>query len=89
MGRSRNKFIKTLCNSILKEYPDKVTDNFELNKVLVEEITDVSSKKLRNKIAGYLVVEKKKSRRLITHPRSKPDVKSRPRKRVGYTNWNE
>ena len=33
---------------------DKFTNDFEKNKVQVGELTDVSTKKLRNMIAGYI-----------------------------------
>lgn len=36
-------------------YPDSFTTDFETNKRLVEQFTDVESKKVRNRIAGYLV----------------------------------
>jgi small subunit ribosomal protein S17e len=36
-------------------YPDTFTDDFETNKRLVEQLTDVKTKKVRNRIAGYLV----------------------------------
>jgi small subunit ribosomal protein S17e len=36
-------------------YPDAFTDDFETNKRLVEQLTDVGTKKVRNRIAGYLV----------------------------------
>lgn len=36
-------------------YPDTFTEDFETNKRLVEQLTDVMTKKVRNRIAGYLV----------------------------------
>ena len=36
-------------------YPDTFTDDFETNKRLVEQLTDIETKKVRNRVAGYLV----------------------------------
>jgi len=39
----------------MQYYPDEFTDDFETNKRLVEQYTDVQTKTVRNRIAGYLV----------------------------------
>tara|TARA_B100001778_G_C18577864_1_gene625926 strand:+ start:1480 stop:1629 length:150 start_codon:yes stop_codon:yes gene_type:complete len=39
---------------LCEQYGDKFTDDFDHNKVMVEQLTDVSSKRLRNRIAGYV-----------------------------------
>lgn len=39
----------------MQHYPDEFTVDFETNKRLVEQYTDVESKKVRNRIAGYIV----------------------------------
>ena len=39
----------------MQHYPDEFTADFETNKRLVEQYTDVKTKKVRNRIAGYLV----------------------------------
>ena len=36
-------------------YPDTFSDDFETNKRLVEQHTDIETKKVRNRVAGYLV----------------------------------
>ncbi len=36
-------------------YPDMFTDDFETNKRLVEQLTDIETKTVRNRVAGYLV----------------------------------
>jgi len=38
----------------MHKHKDKIKDTFEENKKVVEETSDVSSKKLRNVIAGYM-----------------------------------
>ena len=68
MGKSRGKYINKPARDILKEYPNEVTTNFELNKLLLNKICDINSKKLRNRIAGKLVTLKKNSSRIISQP---------------------
>ncbi|MFW9963806.1 MAG: 30S ribosomal protein S17e [Candidatus Sifarchaeia archaeon] len=55
MGSIRPRYIKNAAKNLLALYPDTLTDDFESNKRLVEQFTDVRSKKVRNRIAGYLV----------------------------------
>ncbi|MFW9974972.1 MAG: 30S ribosomal protein S17e [Candidatus Thorarchaeota archaeon] len=55
MGSIRPRYIKNAAKTLLALYPDTFTDDFESNKRLVEQFTDVQSKKVRNRIAGYLV----------------------------------
>jgi len=50
--------------------------DFESNKKLVQEITDVKYNNIRNRIAGYLVVLKKKEGRLILPPKKIKKVTS-------------
>jgi small subunit ribosomal protein S17e len=45
---------KRLAEEILKIYPNKFTTDFDENKILVEEVVIISSKTLRNKLAGYI-----------------------------------
>ena len=54
MGNIRPSFIKTRALRLLEIYPDKFTDDFETNKHLVVEFTDVDNKRMRNWIAGYI-----------------------------------
>lgn len=55
MGNIRPSFIKTRALRLLEIYPDKFTDDFEINKQLVVEFTDVGgNKRMRNWIAGYI-----------------------------------
>lgn len=54
MGRIKTALIKRIGMKIVNKHGDKLKDNFEENKKLVEELTDIESKKLRNIIAGYV-----------------------------------
>ncbi|MBS3777707.1 MAG: 30S ribosomal protein S17e [Candidatus Thermoplasmatota archaeon] len=65
MGNIRQTFIKTLARDLLEKYPDQfMNDNFQHNKDKVQELTDVRSNLLRNRIAGYI------TRRLASHEKS-------------------
>ena len=55
MGSVRPKHIKNAARGLLQLYPETFTEDFETNKRLVEQLTDVKTKKVRNRIAGYIV----------------------------------
>jgi small subunit ribosomal protein S17e len=38
---------------LLDQYPNKFSTDFENNKLYVTELTNISSTKLRNRVAGY------------------------------------
>jgi len=50
----RQEDIKRIARELLKRYPDRFTNDFNANKKLVMTLTNVSSTKIRNKIAGYV-----------------------------------
>lgn len=61
MGNIRPSFIKIRAIRLVEEFPDQFTDDFDTNKTLVEEFTDLRddegrllNKRLRNWIAGYI-----------------------------------
>jgi small subunit ribosomal protein S17e len=53
MGKVRTEQVKRLARELLDKYPNKFTADFENNKHLVNEYTNISSTKLRNRVAGY------------------------------------
>jgi len=53
MGKVRTEQVKRLAREILNKYPNKVTTDFTNNKLVVSEYTNISSTKLRNRVAGY------------------------------------
>jgi small subunit ribosomal protein S17e len=55
MGRIKSAWIKKLGKKLVKEHPDRFTTDFETNKLVLKELNVVDSKKIRNKIAGYIV----------------------------------
>lgn len=53
MGRIKTALIKRVTKKLVREYGDRLTTSFEENKKVVDEVTIMQSKKLRNVIAGY------------------------------------
>jgi small subunit ribosomal protein S17e len=53
MGKVRTDHVKRLARTLVERFPDKFTTDFETNKQQVDTLTDITSKKLRNRIAGY------------------------------------
>ena len=53
MGKVRTEQVKMIARELLNRYPDKFSTDFENNKQFVTELTNISSTKLRNRVAGY------------------------------------
>ncbi|WP_306061782.1 30S ribosomal protein S17e [Natronococcus wangiae] len=51
-----------LGNRLLKQYPDAFSTEFNTNKEVVQNMTYVSSNRLRNRIAGYITRQKQSHR---------------------------
>lgn len=54
MGRVRTKTIKRCAREIIEKYYTRLTKDFHVNKRICDEIASIPSKKLRNKIAGFI-----------------------------------
>ncbi len=54
MGNIRPTYIKRVAIELVKLYPEKFTEDFQHNKKMVSELTDVESIMMRNRIAGYV-----------------------------------
>ncbi len=54
MGKVRTEMIKRISNTLVDRYERSLTTEFEPNKQFLNEIGLDVSKKLRNKIAGYI-----------------------------------
>ncbi|MFH1055279.1 MAG: 30S ribosomal protein S17e [Candidatus Altiarchaeota archaeon] len=55
MGRIKQTYLKRIAEKLLKEYPDAFTKSeFQDNKKKVGHYTDITSKSIRNKVAGYI-----------------------------------
>ena len=53
MGKVRTELIKRIARALVEQYPNDFTADFESNKKRVESLTDISSTKMRNRVAGY------------------------------------
>lgn len=60
MGKVRPQLIKRMALKIYKEKPEIFTTSFEDNKRILNETLDIKSKKIRNRIAGYITRLKKR-----------------------------
>lgn len=53
MGKVRPAYVKRTARALLEKYPDKFTADFEHNKRVVGELLK-TTKRVRNRIAGYI-----------------------------------
>jgi len=61
MGRIKQTYLKRVAVKLLREYPDAFSQDFQDNKKKVGNFTDITSKSIRNKIAGYITRVKKQA----------------------------
>ncbi len=54
VGSVRPTYIKRVAIELVKRFPEEFTDDFEHNKQKVQELTDVKTHRMRNRIAGYV-----------------------------------
>jgi small subunit ribosomal protein S17e len=59
MGNIRQTYIKRVAIDLVKKYNDQFTDDFEHNKKVVGQLTDVKTTTFRNRIAGYVTTYRK------------------------------
>jgi small subunit ribosomal protein S17e len=53
MGRVRTNLVKRASRQIIEKYYWKLTMDFDTNKKIVEEVAQLPSRRIRNKIAGF------------------------------------
>jgi len=51
-------YIKNIAKALLEEYPEAFSTDFEQNKQGVQELTNIDSKEVRNRVAGYVTRKK-------------------------------
>jgi small subunit ribosomal protein S17e len=56
LGKVRTEMVKRIAIELVDRYERSLTTDFEQNKQFLKEIELDVSKKLRNKIAGYVTV---------------------------------
>ena len=54
LGNVKPAFVKRIAPELLQKFPEEFTDDFEKNKALVEKLTTISTKNVRNRVAGYI-----------------------------------
>jgi small subunit ribosomal protein S17e len=47
-------YVKKTATLLMEQYPDAFGHDFEHNKEVVEKLTNIESKGVRNRIAGYV-----------------------------------
>ena len=61
MGRIKTTYVKRKTRDIMKVHGDKFSTDFALNKERFKTTVQISSKKIRNVIAGYICRLKKRA----------------------------
>jgi len=60
MGKVRTTSVKVISREIIKAYKTQLShDSFEHNKDIVSKVAIIHSKRLRNRIAGYVTHQMK------------------------------
>jgi small subunit ribosomal protein S17e len=54
MGKVKTEQIKHLAKELIARFPDKFSTNFDDNKVMVSELTEEITTRVRNQVAGYI-----------------------------------
>lgn len=47
-------YIKNIAEDLMEEYPEAFSEDFEENKHSVAQLTNIDSKEVRNRVAGYI-----------------------------------
>lgn len=63
MGTVKPAYVKSIAIELLKKYPDLFTGDFNENKKLVAMLTNITSKRIRNSVAGYITRKINRGRR--------------------------
>jgi small subunit ribosomal protein S17e len=55
MGRVRQTYVKRLAKNLVRADEEKFSEEFDENKEALQETGEFTSKRLRNRVAGYIV----------------------------------
>jgi small subunit ribosomal protein S17e len=55
MGRVRQTYVKRLAKNLVNADEERFSEDFDENKEALKETTEFQSKRLRNRVAGYIV----------------------------------
>jgi small subunit ribosomal protein S17e len=73
MGNIRPTYVKRVAIDLVKRYNDKFSPDFEHNKKVVNELTDVQTTVFRNRIAGYVTSYRKNWEAATVEAEDTPD----------------
>ena len=54
MGKVKTEQIKRVGKELMQRFPDKFTNNFDENKRMVDSLTEGTTTRVRNQVAGYI-----------------------------------
>ncbi|HEX7515235.1 MAG TPA: 30S ribosomal protein S17e [archaeon] len=54
IGSIRPTYIKSVSQELLRRHVETFSSDYEKNKLLVSEYTNIESKNIRNRVAGYI-----------------------------------
>ncbi|HOP08752.1 MAG TPA: 30S ribosomal protein S17e [Candidatus Methanofastidiosa archaeon] len=63
MGRIRPRFIKRVASEILVKYTDELSIDYDKNRDFLEDVLEVPSQTVKNRIVGYVTTLKKQEER--------------------------
>ena len=63
MGRIRPRFIKRAASEIVTKYSDELSIDYDKNRDFLDEVLEVPSQTVKNRIVGYVTTLMKKEER--------------------------
>ncbi|HUE96349.1 MAG TPA: 30S ribosomal protein S17e [Longimicrobiaceae bacterium] len=67
MGNIRQTYIKRVAIELVQRFPDEFNLDFQHNKKRTSELTDMTSKTMRNRVAGYVTTYRKNYEEKVIH----------------------
>jgi small subunit ribosomal protein S17e len=74
LGKVRTETVKRAARELIERFPEKFTNEYEANKTAVNEVMKAPSKRLRNRIAGYVTRLKVTDAHRITMMQTSPEA---------------
>ena len=65
MGKAVPKNVKSRANILLEERPELFSENFEKNKESIKSLELPLTKKIRNRVTGFITRTKKQEKKLL------------------------
>jgi len=63
LGRIRPRFIKRAASEIVTKYSDELSIDYDKNRDFLDEVLEVPSQTVKNRIVGYVTTLMKKEER--------------------------